>query len=77
MITKKDLKEFAEFCHENHRLKIPEFVIEGYIKSFSSKNQVESHGNKKKIRQDMECDIKNFNCFHITFDSAKCNECPY
>ncbi|HSO87759.1 MAG TPA: hypothetical protein VLQ91_14475 [Draconibacterium sp.] len=77
MITKKDLEDFAGFCDDNYGLKIPEFVFESYIKSISSRNQSETHKKRKKAHQDLACGVNNVKCFYVTFDSAKCHECPY
>jgi len=74
MVTKKELKEFSEFCSNSFGLKIRRSIIEEFMKF---KKQSESQGNLKTRNQGIECGINNVKCSYITFDSAKCNVCPH
>ena len=74
MVTKKELKEFSDYCLNSFGLKIRRSVIESYIKS---KKRSEHHVNINMEKQEIECGTNNVNCSYLAFDSAKCNVCPH
>jgi hypothetical protein len=74
MVTKKELKDFSDFCSNSFGIKIRRSIIEDYIKS---KKQSEIQSNIKKENREIECGTNNVKCSYIAFDSAKCNVCPH
>ena len=74
MVTKKELKEFSDYCSNSFGLKIRRSIIDDYIKS---KKQFENQTNMKIVNQEIECGTNNVNCSYLAFDSAKCNVCPH
>jgi hypothetical protein len=79
MSSKKDLIDFAVFCYDNYNINIPPAVIESYLKTITSLNHngtniLYTDGSHYKVK---ECNSGNVGCSHITFDSARCDNCEY
>jgi hypothetical protein len=79
MNTKEGLSDFAVFCYDNFNIKIPPAIIEAYLKTMMSINQGESDilysdDSHYKVK---ECKSGNVECSHISFDSARCDNCEY
>lgn len=70
---------FAEFCYDNYNIKIPPAVIETFIKTKISLNENGSNVlyNDSSHYKVKECNSGNIGCSHITFDSARCDNCEY
>jgi len=76
MVTKKDLKDFAEFCYLHYGIEIHGFIIEGFFKENNLRNTSETKNKISKVVPETECGLNNVKCVYVSFDSAKCNDCP-
>ena len=75
MITREELSDFVEFCQAKYHIELNSVIIEDFIKTINSE---EEPVNDSDYYHDLNgCSSNNIECTHLTFDSAKCNECPY
>lgn len=78
MVNKKDLKDFAEFCQDKYQIELNQAIIDDFIQTLKSKGEMVTEiQNFSEHHHLMGCSSNNIECTHLTFDSAKCNECPY
>lgn len=75
MITREELSDFVEFCQVKYQLKLNQVMIDDFMQTLGSKEEPD---DDSKNYNDFICSgSNNIECTHLTFDSAKCNECPY
>ena len=78
MLNKKDLKDFAEFCQAKYHVKLNPEIIDDFLQTLNSNGEMMSEiHNYNEHHHVVGCSSNNIECTHLTFDSAKCNECPY
>lgn len=78
MVNKKDLKEFAEFCQVKYKIELNPAIIEDFIQTLYSNGEMVTEIQNFSEHHHIEgCSSNNIDCTHLTFDSAKCIECPY
>jgi len=78
MITKKEISDFAEFCQVKYRVKFNPVIIDDFIQTYNSNSDIGADiQNINEHKPLMGCSSNNIECTHLTFDCAKCNECPY
>jgi len=78
MITRKEILDFTEFCHIKYKIKFNPVIIEDFMQSHKSNNEIVTDIRiLNEHHHLMGCSSNNIECTHLTFDSAKCDECPY
>ena len=70
MIKREELSDFVEFCQAKYHVELNPVIIEDFINS-KEEPDIENYHDF------ICCSSNNIECTHLTFDSAKCNECPY
>ncbi len=76
MITREELSFFAEFCQAKYQINVDLNIIEDFLQTFDAKNHHDIENRSKDGSNIKSCSSNNIDCTHITFHSAKCDECP-
>ena len=76
MITRDELSDFVKFCQVKYQVELNQVIIDDFIHSMNSNKNSEADGQSLNTHL-IGCSSNNIECTHLTFDSAKCNECPY
>ena len=77
MFTRKELSDFVEFCQVKYRINLNPAIIDDFMQTFTSTGETKVEiENLDEHHHLMGCSSNNIEYTHITFDSAKCNECP-